>query len=49
MTPSFLCWIILAMPLAIAAYMALPVWAERLNATAGDGVADVEDDSTLFR
>jgi hypothetical protein len=53
MMPVFLCLIVLAMPLAIAA---LAAWAERrqgstkadrLNAPAG--VADVDDDSTLFR
>jgi hypothetical protein len=53
MTPNFLCLIILAMPLVVAAFAA---WAERRPGSArayglyaDDGVADVGHDSTLFR
>jgi hypothetical protein len=58
MIPVILCLIVLAMPFAIAAFAAFaasavrrPVSAQsyRLNATAGDGVADIDDDCTLYQ
>jgi hypothetical protein len=58
MTPVFLGLIVLAMPLAVALSAAFSAWAERqpvspnadrLNAMAGDGFADIDDDSEIFR
>jgi hypothetical protein len=58
MMPVVLALIVLAMPLTIAVLAALSAWTERrpgsakayrLDALAGDGVADVDDDSTLFQ
>jgi len=58
MPPAILCLIVLAMPLAVAVSAVFAAWAERrpvsanpdrLNATAGDGFADIEDDGELFR
>jgi hypothetical protein len=44
------------MPLAVAVFAAFPAWAERRTVSAkahwlnaDDGVADVDEDSTLFR
>ncbi|MGA3141036.1 MAG: hypothetical protein ABSD09_19495, partial [Xanthobacteraceae bacterium] len=56
--PMVLCLIVLAAPLAVAVFAVFAAWAERrpgpaeayrLNAMAGDGFADVDDDSGLFQ
>jgi hypothetical protein len=58
MPPTILCLIVLAMPLAVAVSAAFSAWAERQpvsanadrpNAMAGDGFADIDDESELFR
>ena len=56
--PVVPCLIVLATPLAVAVFAVFAAWAERrpgpaeayrLNAMAGDGFADVDDDSGLFQ
>ena len=53
MPPLILCLIVLAMPFAAVAFLALGALAERrpvsAKGTAGDVSADIDDDSTLFR
>jgi hypothetical protein len=52
MLPAILCLIVLAMPVAVSAARAerrpASAKAYRLKAKEGDGVADVDDDDTLF-
>ena len=56
--PVVPCLIVLATPLAVAVFAVFTAWAERrpgsaqadrLNAMAGDGFADVDDDGGLFQ